>query len=133
MKLDEAKKENSNAIFDQKYPTVSFEKVLNYFKLSQKIFGQEMTRYFALALARARKEKFSLDIPGSGLLSVDKKLKKNEIIVKFNGQQCEIQIIRFDALFYPEVILRQEYTIAFDINKDDITLSLNKDKISLKH
>lgn len=128
--LGETEKEMMKQRFEQKYSTVRFEDVYNYFKLFQKVLGREMTWYFTKALIDARTEKFNIDpMKAPGLLQAYERRKKNELIIRVNGPRCEIQVIRYDAVSYPEVILKQEFKIVLDFK--DKSLILSKDKVSL--
>lgn len=134
MSLDEAQKTALSAkLTEQGYDLDPFDKVLKYFLLSQNVLGQQTLYYFNFNLLRARQEKFKLSKiearrPKPSEIS---NIKNNEFIINVKGSQGEIKIIRYDGILESEVILKQEYTIAFDVKQDKI-FAPSKDNVSMR-
>jgi hypothetical protein len=130
MTLNERDRAALKEQFEEIYGLNTFEKAFKYFKVFQNILEQGILYHFAGALMKARMEKFNL--AGIGFVKPLEKMgfKKNEFAIEVNGSRCKFRIIRFDGLLHPEVLLRQEYSIVFDVDKDEIVIP-TKDQVFL--
>ena len=117
------------------YASELFDTALKYFIVFQNVLDQATLYYYNRKAMDAKWYKMTLDKKKRGNLGLkklkeDSEIKKNEFVLRVNGTRCEITVIRHDCVFVQDVILRQEFKLIIDIEKDVIIPPV-KDDISM--
>lgn len=132
--LTDEKREEIKAQILEKYPSVEFEKVLKYFKLSQDFLNQSIIYFFTVSLMSARASKFKTKMDMCSEKDIQKKekisdsgFKKTQIDVEASPSKsrCKIKVSRSDGLIDPRVQLKQVYTFAFNVYEDTFNVPYN--------
>jgi hypothetical protein len=118
--LAEVEKEILKAIFDKRYGRGLFDKAFKYFKACQNLLGHEVLYHFTSALLLARDEKLKRGAFDTTPVKSTARFSKDEFTIKVNGSKCEISVVRCDGLLNTEALIRQAYTIVFDVKEDTI-------------